>query len=264
MKIEFKNRPTGAVWPHVFATLLLVLAACGAAHAQTRSIDPAALATPTPEGYVDPIRLPEPAPTPNCNRIIKADVVALDQPLVFNRLGAMNPGGMIFALRNDVKAISSGSGMGAGNVQLKDYKRPRPLTLRMNVGDCIQILSRTSSPRHARKRTSPTRARPAYTSRACSWSTASSTTARTSGTNTSSLVAPGGTDHLHFLRRARGQPPALLSAATTGGEGDGGTLAHGLFGSVNVEPKGAEWYRSQLKADELGSRRRRTRQRRRR
>ena len=36
------------------------------------------------------------------------------------------------------------------------------------------------------------------------------------------------------------------TAATTGGEGDGGTLSEGLFGSVNVEPSGAEWYRSQL------------------
>ena len=41
------------------------------------------------------------------------------------------------------------------------------------------------------------------------------------------------------------------SAATTGGEGDGGTLAEGLFGSVNVEPRGAEWYRSQLTAAEM-------------
>ena len=36
------------------------------------------------------------------------------------------------------------------------------------------------------------------------------------------------------------------TAATTGGEGDGGTLAQGLFGSVNVEAVGAEWYRSQV------------------
>ena len=35
-------------------------------------------------------------------------------------------------------------------------------------------------------------------------------------------------------------------AAQTGGQGDGGTLAFGLFGAVNVEPVGAEYYRSQL------------------
>ena len=41
------------------------------------------------------------------------------------------------------------------------------------------------------------------------------------------------------------------TGATTGGEADGGTLAEGLFGSVNVEPKGAEWYRSQVTAADL-------------
>src|ERR687897_593013 len=77
--------------------------------------------------------------TPDCERIIKADVVAFDQPFFYNRLGAVNPAGMIYALRRDVKAKTT-AGLVPGNVQLKDYKRARPITLRMNVGDCIQIL----------------------------------------------------------------------------------------------------------------------------
>jgi hypothetical protein len=39
---------------------------------------------------------------PTCARVVSADVVALDQPLVFNRLGSQNVNGMIFALRRDV------------------------------------------------------------------------------------------------------------------------------------------------------------------
>src|SRR4029077_10282070 len=35
-------------------------------------------------------------------------------------------------------------------------------------------------------------------------------------------------------------------AAMTGAEGDGGTLSFGLFGSVNVEAVGAEYYRSEV------------------
>ena len=38
---------------------------------------------------------------PTC-RAISADVVALDQTIVYNRLGAIDPEGMIFALRQDV------------------------------------------------------------------------------------------------------------------------------------------------------------------
>lgn len=65
-----------------------------------------------------------------------ANVVALDQALVFNRLGATNPGGMIFALERDVVAID-GPTPGPGNAQLRPGKRP--LTLRVNVGQKLQI-----------------------------------------------------------------------------------------------------------------------------
>src|SRR5215211_592441 len=78
-------------------------------------------------------------PPPSCERTIKADVVAFDQPFFYNRLGAVNPAGMIYALRRDVEAKSS-AGLVPGNVRLKKYKRARPIVLRMNVGDCIQIL----------------------------------------------------------------------------------------------------------------------------
>ncbi len=37
-----------------------------------------------------------------CNRTVKAQVVALDQPWMWNRLGAAQPGGMIYALCGDV------------------------------------------------------------------------------------------------------------------------------------------------------------------
>lgn len=38
----------------------------------------------------------------SCTRTLVADVVAIDQPLMFNRLGAQNINGMLFALRQDV------------------------------------------------------------------------------------------------------------------------------------------------------------------
>ena len=39
---------------------------------------------------------------PSCARTITANVVGLDQVFFYNRLGAWNPGGMIFALERDV------------------------------------------------------------------------------------------------------------------------------------------------------------------
>ena len=74
-----------------------------------------------------------------CERTVKANVVALDQVIMYNRLGTVNPGGMIYALKQDVVAIDPLKGLVAGNVRLRSNKRPRPIVLRMNNGDCLQV-----------------------------------------------------------------------------------------------------------------------------
>src|SRR6266853_6613222 len=74
---------------------------------------------------------PTPLP-PQCQRKITADVVAIAQPIMLNRLGAAIPNGMIFALRRDTIKVGN-------QVQLRADKRPRPIALRANVGDCLTI-----------------------------------------------------------------------------------------------------------------------------
>src|SRR4029077_14930708 len=79
----------------------------------------------------------------------KADIVALDQAIVLNRLGAALPNGMIFVLAVDVCAPggpvidgppTSGAGSpSAGKVMLRPGKRPRPLVLRVDQGQCLEI-----------------------------------------------------------------------------------------------------------------------------
>src|SRR5215510_11292836 len=73
-----------------------------------------------------------PAAPISCTRTINADVVALRQPFMLNRLGAAIPQGVIFALRSDVDMTGS-------LPQLKPNKRARPIVLRANVGDCLSI-----------------------------------------------------------------------------------------------------------------------------
>ncbi|HYY98600.1 MAG TPA: hypothetical protein VE642_08420, partial [Pyrinomonadaceae bacterium] len=239
MKREFKNRLSGAGLPRALATLLLLLCACVVAQAQSAQgfvVGPSPTPAPTPT----------PAQGPSCNRTIKADVVALDQVLTFNRLGAMNPGGMIFALRNDVKAVDPGAGLVAGNVQLKEYKRPRPLVLRMNIGDCLQILFQNllASPRKDEDQPN-TRSASIHVA-GLQLVNGISDDGSNVGQNTSSLVDPGGSATYTLYAEREGTHLLYSTAATTGGEGDGGSIAEGLFGAVNVEQKGAEWYRSQL------------------
>jgi hypothetical protein len=94
-----------------------------------------------------------------CARTVKADVVALDMPLMFNRLGAQNINGMMYALKRDVvvfdptdangdgivdnpdhlKPLVGGVTGSPGKVALRPDKRPRPLVLRTGEGDCLQI-----------------------------------------------------------------------------------------------------------------------------
>src|ERR1051325_5960028 len=78
------------------------------------------------------------AQTPSCNRTITADVVASAKVYTYNRFGAFNPAGMMYALRRDVSPIT-GATLSPGNVQLRQGKRPRPIVLRINQGDCLLV-----------------------------------------------------------------------------------------------------------------------------
>lgn len=205
------------------------------------------------------IGLADAAATCNTTNTVIADVVALDQPLVYNRLGAINPTGMIFALRRDVVIETNGqpgnpiSGPGTatpGQVMLRPDKRPRPIVLRMNVGDCLQVnfenlldpvtMGDQPATRNASVHVMGLQLVNSIASDG-SWV----------GQNPSSLVPPGGNAQYTFYAERENTFMLYSTGATTGGEGDGGSLAHGLFGAVNVEPQGAEWYRSQLTAEEM-------------
>src|SRR5258706_13867689 len=78
-----------------------------------------------------------------CAHTTYADVVALDQAFYNNRMGAFQAGGMVFALRRDVVSNETGvPGPGAlkpGLVMVRPDKRPRPIVLRVNVGDCLEV-----------------------------------------------------------------------------------------------------------------------------
>ena len=186
-----------------------------------------------------------------CNRTITADVVAFDQPFFWNRLGAVQPQGMMYALRRDVVPIDSSSGLQPGNVQLREGKRPRPLVLRMNVGDCLSIqfqnLLATSPVDNQQPATRTASIRALGLQLVNSIASDGSNV----GANASSLVAPGGTATYTFYAEREGSHVLYSAAAQTGGEGDGGSTNSGLFGAITVQPAQAEWYRSQITNAEL-------------
>ena len=186
-----------------------------------------------------------------CTRTVYADVVAFDQVFFWNRLGAVQPQGMMYALRRDVEAIDSVKGIVAGNVRLRRDKRPRPLVLRMNVGDCMSVeFQNLLAAAPVDEQQPATRSASVHV---IGMQLVGSILSDGSfvGKNPSSLVLPGQKRTYTFYAEREGTFLLYSNGAVTGGEGDGGQINAGLFGAVSVEPKNSEWYRSQVTAADL-------------
>ena len=187
-----------------------------------------------------------------CERNLTAKVVAIDQPYFWNRLGAVQPHGMMYALERDV-VRSSNEILSPlpGDAKLRRDKRPRPLTLRMNVGDCLTVRFKNML------RSTPADEEQVATREASVHVTGMQLVETIDddgsfvGKNTSSLAAPGGTRFYTFYAEREGTYLLHSNGALIGGEGDNGHISAGLFGAVNVEPRGSIWYRSQVTRQEI-------------
>lgn len=204
---------------------------------------------------------------PVCNRTVKADVVAFDQPLMFNRMGAQNVNGMIYALRQDVvdaasgKPESVGGTLTPGNVQLRPDKRPRPIVLRVRAGECLEVrftnfLSSQPNPRKAVPSILTTNdqvaeRRAGFTPLGLSALDSAGDIAAYVGKGPNTLAAPGQTRTYRFFADREGSHLVLSHAVTFGGEGTGGNMSNGLFGVVQVEPQFSNFYRSQVTEEDM-------------
>lgn len=255
-------------------------------------------------------------------RTVCADVVALDQTLVYNRFGSFNPFGMMFALRRDVVPLDTkpekytaemcdadlgtvwnDRALTAGQVRLRDCKRPRPIVLRANVGDLLTIrlgnLLFTGSDANSVRPPDysadfcPNRTDPRFGGvggaistgpqdlvdhgeASCVDPVTSASSAdlasppdwpATRGVNFAIqglravdpaggkvdarclgevAIPPNASITCHYAVLREGPYFVASTAAPAGGEGDGGSLTHGLFGAINVQKDGTRWYRSQV------------------
>ena len=187
-------------------------------------------------------------------RMITANVVAMPQPIMLNRLGATIPDGLIFALKRDTVVVNN-------QIQLRPGKRPRPLVLRANVGDCLTVTFTNSIPA-----TNFTNAQKSFAKigttevslhvQGVEWVTGPGDDGSFVGKNTSSLASvtrvppnmPPNTQTYTLYAKAEGTYLLYTMGDTTS---QGVQLTRGLFGALNVQPAGAEWYRSQVTAADL-------------
>jgi hypothetical protein len=182
---------------------------------------------------------------------------------MYNRLGAHTPVGMIFSLKDDVVERVPGLGLVPGNVRLRSDKRPRPIALRVNEGDCLQInFQNLLAPTPGQIVLPPNEGggvagrQPATRAAGIAIQGVSLVNSITDsginvGQNPPGQVSPGGS----ITYTVRGEHEAGYEMRSLGdnisGEGIQGTTSMGLFGSLNVEPRNSEWYRNQVTNAEL-------------
>lgn len=227
--------------------------------------------------------------TCNENNTVFARVVALDQAWVWNRYGALQPHGMMFALEHDIRVLdpslpagqrelSPGESFSAGKVTLRTGKRPRPLVLRVNKGGCLEIRFTNLLDPNRRNQFKPGASPSPPPHHRCPgpaddpeqgcgdqpgdrWAgfyvTGLTPAAKITdmaqhvGANPTSLVAPGSSTIYRQRADEEGTFFAYSPAAASGGDGNGGSIHAGLFAAVHVEPTGSVWYRSQVSAADM-------------
>lgn len=178
-----------------------------------------------------------------CPRTFVANVVAIEQFIWYNRLGAHEPDQLMYVLEQDLVS-STGGAPSHSNHQLRSGKRPRPLVLRVTAGSCLQINFRNwlSAGTPGGLGTDEASVHVTGMQLVNSIDDDGSFV----GQNATSLVSPGNSRTYTLYAEREGTYLMYSTAQTTGADGDGGQIAKGLFGAVNVEPAGAEFYRSQL------------------
>ena len=196
-----------------------------------------------------------------------------DQPLMFNRLGAQNVNGMMYALRRDVinmtssKLLTQGGTAAPGDVALRPDKSPRPLVLRVRVGDCLTVhfqnlLTPAANPFNPPENRSGmpfelVKDNQVMDRRASFHVTGMQLVGNIAddgsnvGNNANSVVDVGNSVTYELYAEKEGQFVINSYGVTFGGEGQGGNTAGGLFGELIVEPLNAAIYRGQLTREEM-------------
>ncbi len=203
---------------------------------------------------------------PACLRDVTANIVAIDQPVMFNRLGASNVNGMIFALERDVVVT------GANDVErLRPDKRPRPLVLRVRVGDCLTInlrngLAAAANPLKNVSLTNALVIPPMFTTTiddqvadrhislnvaGMQWFNGPQDDGSFVGNNVDSTVAQGVGKTYKLYAEKEGAFAARGMATTVGSDANQGNASNLLFGEVIVEPAGSAIYRGQVSEEEM-------------
>jgi hypothetical protein len=222
---------------------------------------------------------------------VTANIAAFNEPLIYNRMGAGQSSGMIFALQSDVVPNTFASNppksasemptpdkLVPGQVTLRSGKRPRPIVLRVNQGQCLRVefTNLLSKPAGS---PAPTGYSAGVTvlglnpvpaagedAQLCKYSPLGQAVpagavvapllcnGADAGVSQGTLIPPAAAAqrknkryyNIAYTYYAANEGSFLLFSSGQIAKVGATQLSLGLFGSVNVQPASSEWYRSQL------------------
>ena len=168
------------------------------------------------------------------------DVAAINVHVPYNAWGDANPNGMLFVLQGDKDAVRNWHRPLSAPGE-KRRLRPRPLVLRANEGECVQVKLTNELGGGPRRRPPPRPARVDVDPRR---------RLRRADLQRLARRLQRGPD-----RRSHGRAPRSTGSRPqegtyvfqdtgipAGAEGDGGGSAYGLHGALVVEPAGSTWH----------------------
>ncbi|AHY46489.1 Hypothetical Protein RradSPS_1206 [Rubrobacter radiotolerans] len=174
-------------------------------------------------------------------------VAAINVDIPFNRWGDVDPDGQVYVLQDDKLAMQNWSrplaanpeNDPAGNRRL----RPRPLVIRANAGECVRVDFRNElNDRQWSGRLLNPRA--SMQVRGPSYNVQTSDGGAVGFNDDTSVPNTPGQNGISYFWQAPDEEGLYLFRSQTmnsGEEEDAGSVAHGLYGALAVEPAGSTW-----------------------
>ena len=161
------------------------------------------------------------------------DVSAIDVKMWLNRFGDSNPQAQMLVLNSMIPAVRAQEAAGPGSLSLGLRDDPiQPLAIRANQGDCVSINFTNATTRPA-----PGAVGNNYGLHIDGLAFEISSSGDGIGNNPLSSVAPGGT--ITYTYWIPNDPTLEGAHYIHPGPGNRQAVAHGLFGTLNVEPPGS-------------------------
>ena len=162
---------------------------------------------------------------PNTGQLRVYDIEAISLPIVYNKFGDHDPNGMLYVLKQDSQRIQREARARFALPVPQPYEEVRPLVIRANVGDTVQINFENKLDQPA-----------SIHVQGLSYDVLTSDGADV-GFNPDSTT--GG--RICYTWQADKEGVFLFSDMADTRSSEDGTNVHGLFGAIIVEPTGAEF-----------------------